>query len=275
MAMRVLLIFLACCWGPLCCRGEDAAESLRVATYNLNWANRHLGQVVDAIRACEADVVFIQETTPESERFLHQQLSDSHPHMHFVGHRGQFWAERFGFVSKIPLRDLSFDPPDAGLFGNFVAVCDVGGARVTLVNVHLSPFLFHRGEGIRNLMAAMNETEDKHAAEIAAICRRFDPRQPAIIAGDFNSLSTFKAPSHLTDLGLIDSFASVHDDPDTHVTWRWPTRPLPMMLRIDYVFHTSHFRTVQSQVLTRPGSDHSLVVSELSLVNSPDAIESD
>lgn len=275
--MRASSVVLAslwmCFWVPVVCVGEDASTTFRVATYNLNWANRHLDQAVEAIRTSEADIVFLQETTPISERFLQQQLAESHPHVHFVGHRRQFGAERFGFASRFPLTDVSFEPPGAGLFGSFRAVCRIDETQVTLINVHLNPFLFPRGSGIGALLAAMRETEDKHAAEIAAISRRFDLSQPAIIAGDFNSLSTFNAPSHLTKLGLIDSFASVHEDADTHATWRWPTRPLPMMLRIDYIFHTHHFRTAQSQILTRPGSDHSLVASELILVKESDAAD--
>jgi endonuclease/exonuclease/phosphatase family metal-dependent hydrolase len=84
------------------------------------------------------------------------------------------------------------------------------------------------------------------------------------VLGDFNSISTFVAPATLTKAGLIDSFAKAHpDDADAHATWRWPTRPLPIALRIDYIFHTPHFTTTASEIIRREGSDHSLVVSEL------------
>jgi len=116
------------------------------------------------------------------------------------------------------------------------------------------------------MMSAMKDAETTHAAEIQAICEKLDPQRPCIIAGDFNSLSTFVAPARLRKAGLIDSFAFTHADADQHPTWNWPTHPLPLSARIDYLFHTPHFRTVRSEVIKGGGSDHFLVVSELRLV---------
>ena len=62
---------------------------------------------------------------------------------------------------------------------------------------------------------------------------------------------------------VVDSYASVTENADTHSTWQWPTRPIPLRLRIDYVFHSKHFRTVDSAIIRREGSDHSLVVATL------------
>lgn len=88
-------------------------------------------------------------------------------------------------------------------------------------------------------------------------------RNQSSVLGDFNSISSFKAPQRLTGLGLIDAFASTHDDADSHPTWTWPTRPLPLALRIDYIFHTPHFTTTKAEIIRRDGSDHSLLVAEL------------
>lgn len=58
---------------------------------------------------------------------------------------------------------------------------------------------------------------------------------------------------------------SVVEDADEQATWQWLTRPLPLRLRIDYIFHSPHFETKSSQVLDITGSDHRLVVSQLQL----------
>ena len=245
---------------------DEPARSFRVATYNLNWGNRRGDQVLDALVTSKADVLFLQETTLQSERFLRQRLKRSYPYFHAVGHQGRYGAERFAFASKVSLRELVFHPPANGLFGFYAAVCDFGDTPVRLVNVHLTPFLIPRSSSILEAMAAVNRIENQHAAEIHAICNEFDPASPTIVAGDFNSISTFTAPTHLANLGLTDSFAAMHEDADLQATWHWATRPIPLKLRIDYIFHTPHFRTVQSQILQRRGSDHSLVVSELRLI---------
>ena len=245
--------------------GEEAPRSLRFATYNINWGNKYGDQVLEAIAEAKADVLFLQETTLQSEAFLQPRLSGWYPHFYVAGHEGQYAAERYAFASRIPLQDVRFTPPKNGLFGWFSAQCDLAGMQITLINVHLTPLtvLPDSEAGSGGIMSALNATEAKHVAEIEAICAKLDAKQPTIVAGDFNSLSTFAAPSRLRALGFIDSFASVHDDAEAHPTWFWPTRPLPLRARIDYIFHTAHVRTTTSEVVIRNGSDHFLLVSEV------------
>ncbi len=234
-----------------------------VATYNLNYANRRGDQVLDAIKTAEPDVLFLQETTPQSEQFLRQQLASTHPHFYAVGHDGRYWAERFAFASKRPLRDIKFTPPTAGLFGFFSAVWDDDHGSIRLVNVHLTPFLWKRDATIADAMNLLAEPEDKHAREVAAILASIDLNQPTIVAGDFNSLSKFVAPQKLTESGMRDAFAAVHDNADAQPTWRWPTRPVPAAFRVDYIFHSSHFTTERAEIVRRDGSDHSMVFARL------------
>lgn len=241
------------------------AESLRIATYNLNWGNRRGDQVLDAISTAKPDLICFQETTLQSEQFLRDKLSTAYPHFAAVGHQGRYAAERFAFASKLPLTDVKFTPPDAGLFGFCTATIVVGDVSVHIINVHLTPVMLQRGDRIAAAMTALSDTETIHESEIVAIANILDPARPTIVLGDFNSISTFIAPSTLMKMGLVDSFAAVNIDADAQPTWTWPTRPLPISLRIDYIFHTSHFSTGESTIVRREGSDHALVVSELSL----------
>ncbi len=238
-------------------------QSVRVATYNLNWGNRRGDQVIDAITTANADILCLQETTVQSEQFLRRHLADRYPEFHAVGHNGQYAAERFVIASTTRPRDLTFHPPGRGLFGFYTAIFRIGNRDVRLVNVHLTPFHIRPGGGFRDALEALSTTEDVHSAEIEAVVETVNADQPTIVLGDFNSISTFKAPKRLVQLGFVDSFASITADADTHPTWYWPTRPLPISLRIDYIFHTGHFQTTQSKIIQREGSDHYLLVSEL------------
>ncbi|TWU02634.1 endonuclease/exonuclease/phosphatase family protein [Stieleria varia] len=242
---------------------DASAESIRVATYNLNWGNRRGDQVLDAIRTADPDLVCFQETTVQSERFLREHLVATYPHFHSVGHDGRYAGERFAFASKTELSDLKFTPPSAGLFGFYSAQLNRSGKAVHLVNVHLTPFQINRGSGLRDAMKALSTTEKKHVLEIERIVETIDSDQPTIVLGDFNSISTFEAPKLLAEKGLVDAYAANHDEADTHPTWSWPTQPLPLLLRIDYIFHSRHFRSIDSKIIHREGSDHSLVVAEL------------
>ncbi|MEM8671795.1 MAG: endonuclease/exonuclease/phosphatase family protein [Planctomycetota bacterium] len=240
-----------------------SADSFRIATYNLNWGNRRGDMVLAAINESEPDLVCFQETTVQSERFLRQRLAKTYPYFHSIGHKGRFAAERFAFASKTELKGLVYVPPTAGLFGFYSAELDFGGTTVNVIDVHLTPITIKRGSGITGAMTALSETEERHEIEIDAIIDHIDRQRPTIVVGDFNSISTFTAPKRLADIGFVDAYASVCDDADPHPTWTWPTRPLPLALRIDYIFHSPHFTTIESGIIRKDGSDHSLVYAEL------------
>jgi len=252
---------------------DDGSDSIRIATYNLNWGNRRGDQMIDAIESADADILCLQETTPQSEQFLRKRLADRYRYFHSTGHEGRYGAERFAFASRIELDEVTFHPPTGGLFGFYTATFHYGGDDGRIVNVHLTPFRFKKGGGISGAMAAISDTEEQHGQEIDAIVKAIDPDNPTIIAGDFNSLSEFKAPKTLRQLGLVDTFAAVNADADTHPTWHWPTKPVPLALRIDYIFCTPHFRTVESKIIRRAGSDHSVVVSELARTRPTGSLE--
>jgi endonuclease/exonuclease/phosphatase family metal-dependent hydrolase len=248
-----------------CLVSNAMGEQFRIATYNLNWANQRGDQVLDAISTAKPDLICFQETTLQSERFLRDRLSAEFPHFVSVGHQGRYAAERFAFASKLPLAEVEFTPPDAGLFGFCAATVRIGGEAIRIVNVHLTPVVLKQGDRFAAVMDALSDAEAKHKVEITAVTKGLDLDKPTIVLGDFNSISSFIAPKTLADMGMVDSFTSVVANPDTHATWTWPTRPLPISLRIDYIFHTKHFSTKESEIIRREGSDHSLVVSELLL----------
>ena len=268
MKTLIFLLIVACPHLP-----DAYGQSIRVATYNLNWANRRGDEVLNAISIARPDLICFQETTVQSERFLRDRLSETHPHFYAVGHEGQYAAERFAFASRTELAELSFLPPKAGLFGFYCAKLQVAGESVHVINVHLSPFQIRRGGGIADAMAALSTTEETHAAEIASIVEAIDSQRRTIIVGDFNSMSIFNAPKKLVELGFVDAYASIHEEADNHATWHWPTRALPLALRIDYIFHTRHFVATEATVIRREGSDHSLLVAELKFAERADATE--
>lgn len=244
-------------------RAEDTSQTLRVASYNINWGNPDLSAMLATIRRADADIVCVQETTRISETFLRRALRRSYPHVHFRGHKGQHIAGRFGFLSRYPLRESSFVLPKHGLFGTYIAHFAPGGRTIQIVNVHLQPVLLRRDTGWREAFAALREMEETHGKEIRHIFARIKRDVPTLIVGDLNSVSSFQTPAFLKEKGFVDSFAEVNEQPDSHPTWRWQLRHGECALRIDYIFHTRHFTTRQSRVIDSNASDHRLVISEL------------
>ncbi|QDS98648.1 endonuclease/exonuclease/phosphatase family protein [Adhaeretor mobilis] len=170
------------------------AQTLRVATYNVNCGNHQSKQILDAITTANAGVVCLQETTLSLEQILTRDLAKDYPEIHSFGHKAQIPAERFTIVSKWKLEELKIHPPQAGLFGFVSAKFDLGEHKVHSVNVHLAPFRIKRGAGFRSAMATIAKTEAQHEKEIISILKIVDAEKPTLVVGDFNSASTFRAP---------------------------------------------------------------------------------
>ncbi len=236
-------------------------QTFSIATYNLNYANRRGDAVLNAIARGDPDVVCFQETTLQSEAFLRERLIEKYPHFYAAGHKGEYLAERFAFASKTELKQLRYAPPSVGLFGHYAAQFLWNEQTIEIINVHLTPVQLQRSHPWASVLTAFSDVEAKHAQEIESILRDVDLGKPTIILGDFNSISEFVAPQRLRKLGMLDAMAQVHPQPDTQPTWIWPSKPLPMTLRIDYIFHTSHLKTRTCEVLRRDGSDHAMVTA--------------
>ena len=268
--LLALLVATGCDTGPPSSppRIPDATpprivESLRVATFNVNWGNAQLARAAAAVRESAADIVLLQETTPASEAFLDAEFRAHYPHRAVRGHTGRYGAERFVILSRYPLSGVRFVPPEHGLFGCLIARVSLGDREIQVVNVHLQPFQLAGRGGPRAFLTRAAAVEDIHAREIEAILAALDVGLPTLIAGDFNSLSGFNAPTRLKEHSFTDSFAVLHADADHHPTWHSPLGRTEARLRIDYIFHDQNFETCSSRTLCDTGSDHCLLVSDL------------
>lgn len=242
---------------------ENEQRSFSVATHNICWGNLNLPKVVSGIHEAKADLVLLQETNAQSERYLRRSLRAIYPNMYFRGNDGAYAAERFGILSKTPVGGLKFLRPKDGLFGAWKGQMKLAGRTVQIVNVHLQPILVDSRQGITGLLRAYAAMEQTHRREIEYVYENLSPDVPTLVAGDFNSTSSSLAPTFLIAKGFADSFASVTKDPDSHCTWHWLIGQAEISLRIDYIFHTRHVRTVESRILESDASDHHLVVSRL------------
>lgn len=162
-----LSLLFACAFQAI----AEAGASLIVATFNVNCGNLHMDQIRDAIKASKADVIFLQETTVESERYLKSELKSLYPYFCSTGYERRFAEDRLAFLSKLPLREIVFSPPSGGHFGCYSAICEIGKTTVKLINIHLASFAIPPQAGVIGILTAMNDAEGSHAVEIEAISR--------------------------------------------------------------------------------------------------------
>lgn len=232
-----------------------------IATYNVLHQNRNLPRLATTIRELGADFVALQETNPESERWLRRELGHWFPHVAF--REGRSGSDGFGFLSKVPLRRLMFLDPLPGWRGVWLAEVSLGGTNVQVVNVHLATPQVGRVDSLKRLLAAFAQCEALHTREMARLRPHLASRMPVVVLGDFNSFSFSHAATFLRQRGWVDSFAAVTDHADRQGTWDVQYQDSRWSFRIDFVFHTPDLRTLASRIVQSAASDHDPVVSRL------------
>lgn len=241
-------------------------KSYRLASWNINFGNQQVEQVAAELEKADADIVCLQETTRQSEDFLVSAMKGRYPHYQSFGHQGNYYAERFLVLSKEPWKSIRYVPPVRRFFGSVVMETEFNEAPVQIVSVHLAPFTANGVQSLAGLYSAMGETEVDHQHEIQAILESVSVKAPVVILGDFNSLAGMVAPRMLRDAGFIDAFEKLESNADqTHRTWHWPIQGGgELRLRIDYVFHSTHFKPKNAHVVPCTHSDHDLLVVDFS-----------
>ncbi|MFC1497757.1 endonuclease/exonuclease/phosphatase family protein [Verrucomicrobiota bacterium] len=243
-----------------------AEEPIKVATLNVNWGISTASNTVKTIHIAKPDIILIQEPSPQMESGLKNALSKKYPHSHFKGpdHGYNYYADRFGILSKHPF-DARFLPHTKdGAFGALIALVRWGKKNIQVVNVHLDPpRLLDTDHPLRSLKD-FADREKTRSAEIKTIYAALTPDIPTVIAGDFNSLAGSPTINLMTNFGFIDTHTFQTNRPPKN-TWQGDVSGIPLSLRIDYVFCDKSFEPIRAQVIGCKSSDHSLVLSELRL----------
>jgi endonuclease/exonuclease/phosphatase family metal-dependent hydrolase len=211
----------------------------------------------------------LQETTKDAEEYIAKNLGEAYPQIRFHGHRGKHLAERFGFLSRLPIDKFEFVPPSEGMFGFFTAEIQFDGRPVQVATVHLHPVIMSNNAGYREFFAALKATEKTHAGEVAALVKHLKKDVPTLVIGDFNSVTAFQTPKIMAAHGFVDSFAETRDNPEAFPTWRGPMKNGEVEFRIDYLFHSPDFRAVETGMVKSNASDHSLIHARLQWVEKP------
>lgn len=263
----LFLVFYGGLFVPPALRPTPAANAprLSVMTFNVHVSNQNPAGVVDAIRTANADVVGLQEVNPVMAAALRQDLSGRYPYQILEAPGA---VSTLAVLSRYPLQPtgitLSGDWNDAPL----VVRLQLASATVTILNAHPVSTLLSRGE-IRQ------ETQDR--AETAHVVAGFvaAQRTPVIVLTDFNA-GDQSTPYAIVGTVLADAwrdkgFGFGHTFPGDNSFNG--TRPrvrdwyIPQWLvRIDYVFHSRQWRTVEAHLGPWDGtSDHRPVCATLAL----------
>jgi vancomycin resistance protein VanJ len=252
-------------WGPLFLQRPQeplpGEQVLRVMTYNVLGFNLDTESVLSAIREADADVIGFKELNPTIAQAIRDRLGDEYPYQKLDAQPGVTGS---GIISRYPFTPTGETLADPEWVGppDVVEVA-VAGTSVTLVR-------FHSVSKPANFAA--RERQARLLADFAAA-----QEGPLILLGDLNASSTNNAYAIITDV-LEDAWRGAgrgfgHTFPGVSKAINPGSgRPqilgisLPSwLLRIDYVFHSEHWRPVSARTGSYGSSDHRPLIVDLAL----------
>jgi vancomycin resistance protein VanJ len=241
--------------------------TLTVMTYNLLGFNGNREGIVAALRASNADVITLQEINPPVAESIRRDLAREYPYQALDP---QFGVEGLGVISRYPLRPAGQILPGAEWVGTPQALdLDWNGTKVVLLHFHPFPTNLN-GAANMEWSVHMREQQVRVVADFVAA-----HPEPLIAPVDFNANDQSRAYAMVVPV-LVDSWREAgwglgHTFPGaaSYGSSRPVIAgiPVPMWLtRIDYVFHSRHWRATSAWIGPWDGvSDHRPVVARLAL----------
>lgn len=236
---------------------DPTGTPLRVMTFNHLYLNRDLEGIKTAILRGDADIVALQELTPEVAEMLRRDLRARYPHMAL---RPGFKATRtdgVGLLSRLPFTDARYDE---AYRGQRVTV-RVGQQEVALINLHLNLPFGERASDRFLAYSARRRDPQLRALEQAVASHT----GPFIVAGDFN-LSDREPDYRRLERLMTDVYRRTR----TGFGLTYPALgtfrglPVPPLVRLDYVW-VRGLEPITAFRDCRTGSDHCLVVADVRL----------
>ena len=229
-----------------------SADPLVVMTYNVNFGLAGDEDTLAALRSAQADLVVLEEVTPEWQRSLEDRVADRYPHRLYRAARA---AGGLAVLSRWPLEDGDLTASPVGWFPGWRVLAETPLGKLQLLALHLRPPLSDR----RAPFGGYFSTAKDRRAEIEAYWKTIDPALPVLALGDFNEDQSGSAVGFLHQRKLRDAL------PADTMTWRWNTGAGPIQWQLDHILYDETFTLVSAEVVNAGRSDHLPVIARLRL----------
>lgn len=235
---------------------------MKIITFNSAGRYTHPEDLIAYINAENPDIMALIELSPDNAAVIDDTLSALYPHRVVVGDGvgGKALLSRYPIIQSESFT-LRTDRP------NIEAMLQTPSGPMTVFVAHPPSPDFTRS---LNFYAP----DPDNRAEIDMLLARADATPPTLLLGDFNITDQSAAYASIRQAGYTDSFREVGFGFGTtyhqhalgvgggRYIWLWRD---PAIVRIDYIWHSDHFRTLTAQVGPNLRSDHRPVSAHLVL----------
>ena len=257
LAVLLLALFIAGCGGraartavaPL-----PAEPHVSVMTFNVNVGMAGDPSTVDAVAHQDADVIFLQESTPQWESAIRQRFGESYPHMAF---KQCLPAGGLAVLSRLPIESIDYLPAENWFPAARVVVASPLG-RLQVLNVHLRPPVSAKG----SVVSGYFTTPPVRRHEISAFASALDPALPTLVVGDFNQDENGGGVRWLREHGYRSALPEFQPHAQT---WRWKTSVVSLHGRYDHLCYDARLTPLRVEVRDVGQSDHLPVVGVFAL----------
>lgn len=225
---------------------RPASGELRVLSFNILGSNRHFGEVIDFIRASDADVVVLHEVTRRWEDAI-EEASVAFDDWEYEVTAARGGGDLFGSLVLAPIgtvvESFGFGVTDP----RSIEILLPDGVAVLAVHP-LSPSTEFRAE--------QNDRQLQFAADWAA-----DQQGPTIVVGDFNA-----TPWSYAFRRLISSAHLANSGRGFGLELSYPADANPLLrVPIDHLLYSDELAVVDRRLGPALGSDHFPLTVDLAL----------
>jgi vancomycin resistance protein VanJ len=228
-----------------------SGQDLTVMTYNVAHTFVDSDDLVAALRSSGADIIALEELTAEQARVIERDVIDLYPYQALYG----YGIPGKGLLSRYPILEEELFYMQAQRLPHLRATITVDDVHppITVIIAHPPP----PGIGLGGY-----RIHPYAAAEITSLAQMTTADGPGILMGDLNQTDQNDNYALLSDAGLTDAFRAA----GWGLGATWPARgigPLRLLVRLDYIWYSNHFRAIRSWVGPDVGSDHLPVLAQL------------
>lgn len=246
-AIASLLLVVGC--GPRPLEPRDPTPGVphfTVKTFNVATGKHDDAATVSAVGQDNADIVCLQETTPEWEAVLQARYGKQYPYQLYKPTPG---AAGLAVLSRYPVLDAGWLwAPNAWHPAWHVLVKTPAG-WLQILNVHLRAMT----DGNGGTMNSYLTTSGDHRYEIKSFTADLTKDIPTLIMGDFNESPDGAAVRYLEDEGYQNVLPLFHPG---QPTWRHAGVAGQFQTTLDHILFDGSLEPLNAWVINEGHSDH-------------------